>query len=275
LVLAAVLFYLGARIIAKALVVRSFLLNPFVVLVLAFAAAAIWGAAPIFLPSPSLPPEYDKTLSIDAFIATIWLCSALVVGKTKKVMGRVYGGAFTLMQAWMLAGTLNIVVYSSLQVLLPFEHWYYEYNLHYLPDILVSITALLAAFYLSRLAVAEKDRRVYDKVFAREEGTSLVDVVVCLTGFASNTKDIDPILDEMRVITASHTTSTRYSDQEQLIFARVFLKIEDYLVSHDPVRRFERKELRNMIELRFKDSVNEPVFWNQVLKATPSRKVTK
>jgi hypothetical protein len=79
------------------------------------------------------------------------------------------------------------------------------------------------------------------------EATTVLEIVTNTAGLASNLRDIDPILDEVRLVTSSLKPGQTLSeeDDEQLIGA--YLRLEEYLITREPIRSFTKEELRNRL----------------------------
>jgi hypothetical protein len=86
------------------------------------------------------------------------------------------------------------------------------------------------------------------KTTDRKQGTP-IDVLIYMAGLASNTKDIDPIMDGVRKVTARSNGTLTAADTAQLV--QVYAQLEIYLVKDEPLRQFNRDELRNMLGERF------------------------
>jgi hypothetical protein len=66
-------------------------------------------------------------------------------------------------------------------------------------------------------------------------------------GLASNPGDIDPILDRVRKITATNTNDQSLSPENEVELLDVYLDIEGYLTTRDPIRIFTKDELRSRL----------------------------
>jgi hypothetical protein len=71
-----------------------------------------------------------------------------------------------------------------------------------------------------------------------------IDMVTHAAGLASNVREIDPLLDNVRVITAKLQPGQSLSPQETTLVIRTYLKIENYLIHQEPIRTFTKQELR-------------------------------
>lgn len=74
--------------------------------------------------------------------------------------------------------------------------------------------------------------------------TNVFDIVTHAATLASNPRDIDPILDNMRTITASLKPNVQLTPAEQRELFNIYLSIEKYLIDSDPIRVFSKDELR-------------------------------
>jgi len=86
--------------------------------------------------------------------------------------------------------------------------------------------------------------------------TVQINTVLELTNYAaslaSNLTDVDPFLDEVRRITAKGAPSESLTNSDTQALLTVYLRIEEYLMTKEPVRSFSKEGLRSRImpELR-------------------------
>lgn len=81
------------------------------------------------------------------------------------------------------------------------------------------------------------------------QDTNLVEVVTYLASLASNPREIDPILDTLRIVTARMKGAP--SDEDARELRKVWQQLEDYLVTQEKVRAFTREDLQQRIQHRF------------------------
>lgn len=81
---------------------------------------------------------------------------------------------------------------------------------------------------------------------------SVLDMVTKTAGLASNPKEIDPLLDRVRVITSRLHSGESPTGADETILLGVYLQLELYLTTKEPIRTFTKEELRARIskELR-------------------------
>lgn len=72
--------------------------------------------------------------------------------------------------------------------------------------------------------------------------TTALDLAKTAAGFASNQNDIEPLLYEIKQISSRPDALLRPEDEATLF--NIYLQIEQYLITADPIRTFNKEELR-------------------------------
>src|SRR5688572_32277619 len=91
-----------------------------------------------------------------------------------------------------------------------------------------------------------------------QESTSSLDIVVYMAGLASNPKAIDQHLDKVREISAMFTPESGLTTLHEQILTDVYILLEDYLTTKDPLRSFTKQEIRQKVEAKFNLSKTTP-----------------
>jgi hypothetical protein len=81
------------------------------------------------------------------------------------------------------------------------------------------------------------------------EPTNPLDLVTYAAGLASDPSQIDPMLDKVRGVTAKLGPGQQLSAQDAETVIGVYLQIEQYLTTKEPIRNFDKAELRSKIAL--------------------------
>ena len=71
-----------------------------------------------------------------------------------------------------------------------------------------------------------------------------LDLVNQAAGLVSNPREVDPILDRMRAVTSRLHPGETLSESDEAALLGVYLSVEEYLVTKEPLRTFSREELR-------------------------------
>jgi len=94
---------------------------------------------------------------------------------------------------------------------------------------------------------------VFNSLFGknRQKQTAQISSALELTNYAasltSNLADVDPYLDEVRRITANVKPHEALSAKDTHSLITVYLHIEEYLMTKEPVRSFSKEGLRSRI----------------------------
>ena len=79
------------------------------------------------------------------------------------------------------------------------------------------------------------------------EADSMLSLVVAAAGLTANVGDIDPLLDKVRIITAKLGPDQTPSPAQEKTLVGVYLHIEAYLTTSDPVRSFSKEDIRKRV----------------------------
>lgn len=82
---------------------------------------------------------------------------------------------------------------------------------------------------------------------ARGETENILDLVTYTASLASNPTEVDNLLDEVRKITATHSVETALSPNDEAELIKVYLGLEGYLTTRDPIRTYTKDELRGKL----------------------------
>lgn len=81
---------------------------------------------------------------------------------------------------------------------------------------------------------------------------SFLDNVLFTAHLASNMAAIDSILDTVRQVTSRLGPDKALSSNDEAALVAVYMELEVYLTTRDPVRRYTREELRSKLGARFR-----------------------
>lgn len=100
---------------------------------------------------------------------------------------------------------------------------------------------------------------------ATTESASAVDVVTYLASLASDPMAINPMLDVLRTITARLGPDKPLTVDQQKALAVVFHELEQYLLTKEPFRAFDKQSLKSKIDARFPiHNPDQEVFWENI-----------
>lgn len=74
--------------------------------------------------------------------------------------------------------------------------------------------------------------------------TNSLDMVTRAASLASNVRNIDTILDDVRMITSKLEPGQSISDNDNKKLIQAYLQIENYLITQESLRTFTKEDLR-------------------------------
>lgn len=86
------------------------------------------------------------------------------------------------------------------------------------------------------------------KNFSRQQSeimTTALDLAKTASGFASNQRNIEPLLHKIKQISSQPSSGALLSTEDEAALFNIYLQIEKYLMTADPIRTFDKEELRN------------------------------
>jgi hypothetical protein len=87
-----------------------------------------------------------------------------------------------------------------------------------------------------------------------------IDVIIAAAQKASNTTAVDPLLDDLRMITAHIGPNQAPTPDDEARLVATYRELENYLAEKEPVRRYPKEELRQL--LRNELHITGPAFFD-------------
>lgn len=232
--------YLAVLKFARLLQIRTIWAAP----AFAFAAALVMTFLSSFL--PHAPDESTSELVNDlifgTFIASGTLCiaSAMTTLYIRKKLSQRYKVAMTWLAVALFVAAFSCFHETLVKELTFFSQFeaYFIYGISLWPFLLTAILFLKAS-----LAFKQTSRELQ----RLPESASIVDIITFTAQMASDTAAIDKTLDKVRVITARQIPGGKPSAADQTTLVGVYLEIEKYLVTKEPLRHFTKEALREML----------------------------
>jgi hypothetical protein len=266
LMIYAALAYFSLRILASQVGIQSMLLKPWITF--GFAAAA--GIVAVVLPSPRADyPQYviDIVAFNTAAGAVLLSAVAILAFKVLRQISPLYKSAVRWVFMCFVSGGIVTGGSAIAQVYLEQSHWFWSYGVMYTVYNFTAVAGLVLALKFSKIAYAEEEIMKHAHGDKAGEPTDSVDVVVAVAQLASNPHSIEHILNKLRKLTASLGTKEQkrtLSSDQQAQTASIYIELENFLINQEPVRKFTGQQLRQMLDIRYKEAVQEPVFWGKL-----------
>lgn len=230
------------------------------------------GAGAFLLP---YAPKEDEPLVVALTTALSIICmvffsfSGIVAWKIRKTIGPTY--VLAMQRLAVTLGTMAFAFFHFVlvQVFVPLDSWYYKGEMTSLP-LLVSGIFILSAGY----AVATFGRmpETSPSIGAGTDGTlrteQMISVITYAAGLASRPQELDNILDDLRMFTSSKISTpqpqqgAKVSERDTKILSGIYARIENYLISEEPLRIFTSDGLHKEIitNLHLSDSAAAKIW---------------
>ena len=247
--LSGILLYTAVRSFARLVGTRHILTKAWIVL----SGAAGLAALSSLLPHQPLPPgtpesAYDAFVAIFFWSGLLMLFAGWLALNVRKHAGAHYIHAMTWLAAALIVSA-SLLLYSGIRVLFSSNDLTLNV-LSYVLDITSGLVWIRAGYAFALTKYYDEDRSL---LLLLAKGTSpaasgpktVIDMVVYAAGLVSNSRDIDPILDDMRVVTAKLNPGETPSPSDTKRLISIYLKLEQYLTKKEAIRTFTQKELRS------------------------------
>lgn len=245
-----VLVYFGLRTFARLLQITTRLTIFWLVLLVAIGLVVLTlVAGPAFI-------QVDNAKTVAVSLAVIiWGVTfsgacALLVRKVKLAIGEYYMTAMGYLQVAMAALTLSGMHEYIASLFLTNGDTYADYGFYIWPWV-VSGALMLAASYQFRLLTLASSPGNQASSIATDK--DYVDSIIAVAQLTSSPKDIDDILDDLRMLTSTAGPGRQFNADEKQRLLDVYRRLEVYFVRNaDPLRTFTRDQLRQYVTPAFR-----------------------
>jgi hypothetical protein len=247
---------IDSTLVANALIVVPYLLGGLLMYVgmRKFASLLdihyVWGSIPfvlvfslvvtaitILLPHPDagIPEEtFDLIFGTAAWSDVLVLFTAILAYHIRQTIGPVYKNAMSWFAA--AAGVLTLAILHEFSIKIFFEASWYVGDVSAWVFVLTGIMFLKAG-----MAFKEAGRQLLQL----PANASYVDTVIGVAQLVSKPADIDTELDKVRAITAREGSAAKQlSPSDEAVLRDVYLHIETYLTTNEPLHAFTKEGLR-------------------------------
>jgi hypothetical protein len=264
-----ILIYLGARQFYKiATGKKHWLMNIPLMLGIAAVAWVIDTQTNHLVGSWPSETSHDNVQAIVLIPVVAYIASLYLVLKVWRRLGKEYKRAF----GW-LALSLAVYCFTSLMIavmeIVGYDNWFFNSRAYEIPVILADVLVLVAGYQFNQIGlVTERRYGFIQRLLGRQSRpVTSVDIIVYVAGLAADPAKINDALDKMRAITArmpaGHPLELSQSDQRTL--KEVYVSIENYLATSDPLREYQKDKLRAAVSKRFAlDQNRSTTFWGQL-----------
>lgn len=248
LVAAVVFMYVAAQRFAKILQVRSIVANLWFTLPLAAAASAGMGIFAHYYIKYHIAGA-DIYVGCCACGAVFMTCAAMLIFK----VSRSIGGAYQQAMWWLAFGlaVFALACWHETITTLWFNNGstYTDYGYYLVPWTIAGTVLLYSAYRFRRMTAYVSGQGAPVVALTNDD---YIDSIVAVAGLASRPEAIDPILDDLRDITAAQEPDVAFSPSQQQRLLSIYRRLEAYLSADEPLRTVSRDELLGRVTPPFR-----------------------
>lgn len=249
------LMYLGVRLFYKKVGLNGWTAS----LLVALGLIVLFSAAHPLLPYDGAwegaltLTQYNLFKIVTVIPFALYGIAAYMAIRLRQRTGHEYKASFNWLSAGLVFYVLNTLGIILIEVI-GYENPYYADRLYTIPAILGDLCLLFAGYCFAAIGLPKTSKKSADEV------TSM-DIIIHAAGMASDQTKVDQYLDDMRIVTAHLQPGQTLTGADQEKLRGVYLKIEDHLVRSDPLRSFQKDNLRSEISKRFSLDGKSNTFW--------------
>ena len=255
--LSGVILYASVRAFARLVGVTHPLAKVRIALPLIFTLTALT----VFLPHANNPKfteaAYDVFVILSIWPALFMVTAAIVLVKIRSAIGTLYVPAITWLTRALIFGGV-VFFYLAFYTLVDTGFNPYLTALSNTISVLSGFLWIRAGYAFALTKYFNRNipllRFLVGATAISGAGSihTVVDMVTNAASLASNSRDIDPMLDKMRSITAALQPGQSPTGDSYKTLIATYLQIEEYLVTKEVIRSYTRSELRSLLspELR-------------------------
>jgi hypothetical protein len=236
--LSTIALYASMYLFARALHIKAFWAKLRYIIPITIASSVILSF------NPNRFPEFQKDSDFAVYMAVLGMAMAsgiltfILARHIKKGLGKAYHSAM----GWLVIA-LGIYIFVGIHGALTATFanpagGYIDYSL-WTFDIF-GIALLIAAISFNELS---RERL--------SANASFTDVIYYTSQLISDPKEIDVHLDKFRLVTSRLTSDQQLSSQDKKTLVDVYLTIEDYLTTKEPIRKLSRDDIRQRLPESF------------------------
>lgn len=130
---------------------------------------------------------------------------------------------------------------------------YTDYGYYLIPWTISGLITLYASYQFRLITMVAKTAELPATVTTDSD---YIDSIITVAGLVSRPEAVDAILDDLRLITATHTDQPLTDTDKQKLLT-VYHRLEGYLASEDPLRTVPREELLNRVTPSFRQLLEQ------------------
>jgi hypothetical protein len=186
----------------------------------------------------------DMYIGVVGATASYLLSSSLLTGRLAGTMGARYHQVMRWQTIAFSVFALGALHEAVTTIFFDPDHWYQAYGIYLWPFVVSGVLFVCASYEFRRLTTQEVAATASGGEPADQD---YIDTLLAVAGLASNPKEIDEIMDELRSVTASLSKQPSMTSDQKRRLVNTYYQLEKYLTTKDPLRTFTTDEVREQV----------------------------
>lgn len=218
--------------LARILHVRSLLLNPLIIVAYLVGASVILR----FIPHVSYAPIQQANYILECLVYPL---GALLIWQIIRATTATYSRSFI----WMLLALGGNFIATAIAVTASYVT-YPSWG----PNVIVGAFIIDALIYLG---AGYSFATIQQRLIRHQAANTTVDIITFVAALASQQIKVDPILDQLRDLTADLPADSQISAEQEQKLTTIYLQLEDFLTTKEPLRAYTQASIRELVQKKF------------------------
>jgi hypothetical protein len=255
-IVSGMLVYAGARKFAKLLEIKQRITSFWFVLGVTAGAAVLSAVLAYFLVIYEME-GVETYIATVVFAACFLMFSALAVRAIKNTIGEDYRPAMNSLMIAMAAWAFGAFYEAFFTFFINNGDFIVDYGIYLWPFMLAALLLVFAARRFYMMVQGLISGASVDDFHGATQDSDYIESISNISIMASHPREIDPMLDDLRKITAVHANGQPLTDTERQRLLDVYHKLEAYLEGSDPLRTFTKEEIRRRATPAFRAALEK------------------
>lgn len=253
--------FVAVRLFARLIGVKYLLTRFSVVIPVALLLVVLSTFLPHATPPRMKEEVYDLLVGITVWSGALMIFAGHITHRMQKLVGQHYVHAIKWLKRALVTSGI-VLLYVGFYTLIDkgFDITVYAFN--GMTTIVSGLVWVRAGYAFALTKYSSKNISLFYALFGQDNTrddkafNSVIDMVTSTAGLVSNSRDIDPMLDKVRTITSRLQPGERLSSSDTRELIKVYLEIEEYLVTKEAIRTFTQKELRMQLSPELRELID-------------------
>jgi hypothetical protein len=253
--------YAGVKLFANLYKVKGPWSKPWLVALATIVAGILGYLLPVGSASDAVQAAKGSNAILAMFLV-LFSASAILLWQVKKNATETYAKAMLWFFVAMLSFVAVTLTTMGAIIIFGTDHVIMKNGASILTESLFALFLLKAAYEFNVLGATATAGSAHTGS-KPAGGVRIIDIIMATAQKASNAAAIDPLLDNVRIVTSRRGGQHQsLSPEDQSLLVQTYQELERYLAKEEPVRRYSKDELRQL--LRKELHISGPVFFDKL-----------